>query len=562
MPMSFTKTLDALVPRAPESVSGLAPQFVERHPKAFAAAVVAAIALAYLLTINGFWHMTADSGFYLTLAQNVHAGNGYIFNGVPHAKYPGGLPYLLAAAMAVSRSFLWLNVVQCAVMLLALCALYFLLRQMADRATSLLALLLTALLFWAHEFSMALMSEAPFFLCSNASVLLLLLLIRSAPGRRRALLLAGVCAACALAAWCRVAAAFWVVPFAAALLLTGRGRHRLANRAANAAVVCVVIVAAFFVYEWWGDRPRPHPPRPAPRGYGLRLAPERALSAAWRLPRWPLSALCPPGLVLADRLLPPAAAEAPAWALVGVLLIGSWQALRKGQVLLATSPTWLLPLAVWGAGGKATMGRYGLGIAPFLVLLLLMGLEAIGRWAQRRVSHRLKPGTLVGLGIAFVLLPNLALLGGEVVVQRRADFYAAYRGGAYEHLMGIAKWMQERNLNELVALQDSCGWGVVLCLTDCTYVQIPQRVRPNSPEGLAEMAEFARTNGVRYIVTRSFELPWPTWHLRPRHVAGGGPAVPYFRLWEYDAAADSVREIKVAPCAAWPTSLPGKRPIR
>lgn len=42
------------------------------------------------------WHPTWDSAVYLTLARNAHHGEGYVYAGQPHVKYPPGFPLLLA----------------------------------------------------------------------------------------------------------------------------------------------------------------------------------------------------------------------------------------------------------------------------------------------------------------------------------------------------------------------------------------------------------------------------------------------------------------------------------
>jgi len=128
--------------------------------------------------------------------------------------------------------------------------------------------------------------------------------------------------------------------------------------------------------------------------------------------------------------------------------------------------------------------------------------------------------------------------------------------------MGIVRWMAEGDPRETVALQDPSAVGAVGCLTQWRYVLWPKGIHVSAPDGPARLAELARAEGIRYVITRSFDQPWPTWHLSPRLLGQPEPRAPYFRLWEYDASSDSLREIEVPPAVDWPTRVPGKPPRR
>ena len=558
----LTDRLGALMPPEPQEFSDLAPRLLQRHVKAFAVFVVAFLVVSYLLMVNRYWHLAADSGVYLSVAQNLRAGNGYVHNGLPYGKYPGGWPYLLALSMRVSSEFLWLNLVQCATMLAALGVLYLALRQMADRATALLVLLLTGTLFWVHEYATSLMSEAPFFLFSNLALLLLLRLVRSREERPRALLLVGMCAAWALAFWCRVVACFWIGPFAAALFLGGRAHHRLRSRVLNASVASLVILLGLFIYFDWVAGKRVMRPPDVRTGYRVHGGSGAAVRRAARLPRWPLLMLCPPWDAAPKRLLPGPIASAGNWLATGVVLLGAWEALRRGQATAAASVLFFLPFALWGAGAKTTTGRYAMGVAPLLVLLFLLGLRSLATRVRRRLWPRLAPRLVVQAGVAFIFLPNLLLLAGDVAVQRSAEFYRLYRAGAYRGLLGMARWMADGEMQEVVACQDSASAAVVAALTNCRFAHFTRRFRLSRPGAEAWLMDFARQHGARYVITRNFDEPWPAWHVDPRRLGEAGSSRPYFQLWEVDADEGVLRPLEVPPASRWPTRLPGKPPLR
>jgi len=51
--------------------------------------------------IDPVWRIDPDAAAYLTLARSVASGAGYLIDGLPHAKYPPGLPLLLAGLVQI-----------------------------------------------------------------------------------------------------------------------------------------------------------------------------------------------------------------------------------------------------------------------------------------------------------------------------------------------------------------------------------------------------------------------------------------------------------------------------
>lgn len=63
--------------------------------------------VSFLLIINSSWNATPDSALYLSLAESLAQGQGYIYNGERHTFVPPGMPLLLAAVGDIGgRNFL------------------------------------------------------------------------------------------------------------------------------------------------------------------------------------------------------------------------------------------------------------------------------------------------------------------------------------------------------------------------------------------------------------------------------------------------------------------------
>lgn len=552
--------LASLMPASPEALTGLAPHFVERRPWLCAVLAAVCIAAGYLLLVNRYWHFTSDSALYLALARSLREGHGYAVGGVPHDKAPPGWPLILSQLIAASPQFLFINAAQCLLMLAAVAVLYVVLRQIADGPTALVVLFLTAMLFWLHEYAVALMSETPFFLFSNLSLLLLLIYLKARTDRYRALLIVGICAGWVMAFACRAVAMFWVGPFAFALLLGHRQMRPGGQRLLSTAFVAAVMVRSFLIYiRWSGQMADGSSSALGPHwvSYAMpRDSPARVVRAASRLPRWFLLVLCPPYEGLLRPHVPRPLVEVGHWACMAVILVGAARVLRHGQALVAGSLLFFAPFVLSGPGYKVTTGRYAIGVAPFVVLLFLSGLAAIGEFAQKRLRPYLTKRLLVNAGIAFVLVPNVLLLAGDIWVQRRRDFYAAYRAGAYAEFMGTMRWLDQAHVRELVAAPDVGSARAIAALTEARATRLPKEVRNSPPPALEQVKQWARANGADYVITFDRAQPWPTWHIPKRYLLGAAPTGPYWQLYRYNSLEDALHPIIALPEYRWPTEIP------
>ncbi|MCD6415414.1 MAG: glycosyltransferase family 39 protein [Planctomycetes bacterium] len=542
----------------PQRLPPLAPDFSTRRRPFVKASVALFIIAGYLLLVNPYWHFTPDSGVYLALGRNLLTGRGYVFNGLPHAKYPGGMPYLLAALMRVSTTFLWLNFASCIIVLSALGLLYLLLRDIVDLPTRLLVTLLTAVSFWTHEYASSQMSEAPFLLASNAAILCLVYYLRPQCKNRAAALL-GICAFLALASWFRAFSFFWAGPFAVSLLLTP-GRRSAKSRLASALLIVAVLVGCLFVYRHWSHtrflaaqeqqllaseaQGRQLPPyRSQPNWTTVRLA-----TIAW--PGWFTMILAPQWRLLAKWGMPLAIIHAVDWMVLLVIALGVWAAFRRGQVFVGAIPLFLAPFAAFG--WDFTWGRYAIGVIPFVIILFLMGVKSLASVVNRKSSFSFKPLTVTCLAAAVILCVHGTLFVGDVLVQRRRDFYKVYRGGVYAEMMGILQFLQKDAPPGDVGVQKQNMQAVPL-LTGRRCVSLWPYVWREGPDALQKLRDFARSRRLRYLFTLDYTQPWPVWHIRrtARSSAGGGAS--YWQLWEYHSDSDELLRVRVRPSYDWPT---------
>jgi hypothetical protein len=542
------------------------------RPRLAGALTGAFIAVAYCLLINRYWHFSADSALYLTLGRNLAEGRGYTFNGVPHSQVPGGWAYTLSLLLRVSRAFLWLNVVQVLMMLTALAVLYRALRIIFVPADALVVVLMTAFSLWIYEYAMALMSETPFFLCSNIAVLFLLKATRAPSRRARVVLTVGLCAAAAVAFVYRLVACFWLAPLAAALFLENRKERGFVERLVSAGAVCAVLIGCYFAYRHWGAgvlaaRPAGPPGTTDPltkagqTGYSVL-----PFSMGWlrhnlrSLVFWPSWLLWPPsGMV--QRMPIRRLASWLVWIPNIIVALGCYRAARRGQILLAASVLFFGPFLMWSSGGKPTTGRYAIAVVPFVMALFLLGLRQTGELLRDRAHIRLRPGVLVAFGTGAVMLPALLLFGVDAWVQRSPDYYARFRGGGYAGMMGSLKWLFDHDVAEPVASRDHSTFRVVACLTGYRVARMGSEVEPVAP-GFEEAArEFAAETGVRWMLTmdKHRKRRWPIWHI-PRQYLRGRPLPPdFWQIWHYDPETDELSRVPAEPLFRWPTELPPGR---
>ena len=119
---------------------------------------------AYLLLLVPYWQFGYDSAIYISLAQSLASGEGYVYMGFPHTKYPPGLPLLLAPIeFLFGHNYLlmrlWMTV--CAVGSIGLT--WFLIRPMSSSRVALAVCVMTASSYaFVHEVP-GILSDVPLY---------------------------------------------------------------------------------------------------------------------------------------------------------------------------------------------------------------------------------------------------------------------------------------------------------------------------------------------------------------------------------------------------------------
>jgi hypothetical protein len=131
--------------------------------RAVVAAIFAGAALLYYLTARRTYFYDSDTSTYLELARSLVAGEGYVFDGERHTKFPPGVPLLLAPFAAwFDGDFALLYRIVVTTSLAALAAAAWWLARRGEQRGPWILGLCAASAGW-HEFSTgASLSEAPF----------------------------------------------------------------------------------------------------------------------------------------------------------------------------------------------------------------------------------------------------------------------------------------------------------------------------------------------------------------------------------------------------------------
>ncbi|MBM3984533.1 MAG: hypothetical protein FJ296_02390, partial [Planctomycetes bacterium] len=71
-------------------------------PRSALAALLFLLGIGLFTAIRPVWTIDPDAGLYVGLARSLAAGQGYGLDGIPHTKYPPGLPALLSLGVRAS----------------------------------------------------------------------------------------------------------------------------------------------------------------------------------------------------------------------------------------------------------------------------------------------------------------------------------------------------------------------------------------------------------------------------------------------------------------------------
>jgi hypothetical protein len=550
---------------------------------------MAALGAMYALLQNGHWTPGNDSELYLTLARNLAAGRGYVFNGQPFGHYPPGWPALLALVMSVSRSFWVLNALAKALLLGAAAFCYLaMLRFTTPRRAAVCVFLSATLWFW-FRFSYVLYSESLFLFLTSLGLLLALQVSegRTQPWRIGAL--AVVCAAMATTRWLGLVAAGVM----ALTAVSGRarplpGRRWLAFASVVVAAGCVFVLwyvgtaeglladaDAGWLLEDVADAGMPDAHWPQKMESRLRripllswrgvplLAARVAGAGAWICRMlWPAAQLGSSDLRIAIVV---DVVGTVLWLFVAVF---AWQRLKRREWL------WLGMLLYAGflVVRWRPRGRYLVPFAPFWILAVWVGAERLFGWLGRGGSRfwRAAAFWVPRCLLAVVLVSNLCVYSVASWVQRSGDFYATFRAGQCRQLVEaghyvahntppgapVAVSLLAQNLGR--TRKSRGGLSAMALLTDRPLV--PFTPADGAPWPDPDFVEWARGAGISYVLYRPPTSPWRLWHFRApwlqRLITGQRdiPTNPYWVL--YRVEGDRLVPVQTPRVSGWPDRVP------
>jgi len=545
-------------------------------------ALVAALLVIYLPLQNPYWVPGGDSEFYTTVARNLAQHHGFTYGGEQVGIVPPLWPLILAAAMRISSSFVFLKLLPMCSMLGSWFMFYWILRRFISPLYAALVIVLSAvnsqvvpLTFWLH-------SDGVFCLITTATLLLALQINEGRAGILRIVILIALCI-CAVCV--RLAGVLGCVLVAGALLQGyPRRSFKLDRRIVAAFLVVALTLGAFAIVrgklasavsqsqkESFNDDTQSYDSavRQAvhSRSHVSALAKvgKRVLNAGkwfswffWQPLR--LGAAFPP-LDLA--------AAALGWGLIFVYLAGLYRALYYRGWFWVALGLYCLPLCVFYPVVNA---RYLVPLAPLLLVAQLDGLAAIRSWRQGNFWRRAWRAAAVAF-LLFIGLCNLPIYAVEVAVERSGDFYNTYDGGLDRDLIAAGQFLVQRGVrdNEVVVSwrydnlgrqrKSYFGARVLSMLTG-------RRVEPDPTRGgpIVEPTEVIHAwcveHGARYYVYQTPVSPWRLWHFRvpwlqrrltgkdvPQDTAG-------WRIYEMLPNA-TPRRILPPPSRDWPLRVPG-----
>jgi len=557
----------------------LAPYALRRRGVLLAAGVIAVL---YLGGVTNLWRPGPDSALYMSLGRSLARGEGYVFNGQPHAHVAPGLPLILAGLrLAFGPEAIWapnLLMVLCGLGGLAL--VYATLGRLAGRSFAVPVVPLTAFAYPTYLLTHDVLTEAPFFLLFWA---VLYSLVRARAGGGRWLWLAGACALAGVAV--RLPGVLILVPLAAGLALAGRpggtdggsaGRswrkRRLAAAAAVLGPVVVPAVGFLVAVTLWTGRLADY--------LGVTVA---NLTESFTKRFFLLDGLLAAPTSLAELLISQdGAGAAPLGCLaVALAIFGAAAVWRSDQRALPITAFATLVVLAFLGGHKAVVARYLLPVTPIWLYLVLLGLaDAL----QRPRPWRLRLGAwLAAVAAALfvrtepwyeptaVLLGTVALVEVLLLLRRRfatrpglpaaavgvltglcvaisaprtlrdavyytylvhtGQYYAKAHGGARAGVPQLAAYLRRLPGDAVVAMRGNKA-SIFHFLTDRRMVYLNRR-----PRTAADAEEFVRKvaarPGVRAVVLDTREGP-PAYVARARELLSADNAWQRARDFQSD----------------------------
>jgi len=574
------------------------------------------LGLYYGLLQNKFWIPSNDGEFYVSIARNLALGKGYQWNGAPVVLVPPGWPLLLAAAMKLSASFRFLNLLSMGFLLGSSLVYYRILRRLSGAWQAFASVLIAGILFESYRLSFIQFSDA-FFCLLLALAIWTGFRLRETRGRFAGVFaLVVLCAAAVAVRWTALFGWFVV----AGALLWGQNRIRFSR---SWGLVALSALATFGTFLGIRSHLRQAalraqcagasaylaeagPARTASlhksaghfrvdsnaAGFGVMVenthsigrrrtridalgqSEYRVLQKRWwkKYPgnlmlagQWLTSLYWPPGQLAASSKWIGWISNLAGWVLVVLFLLVLPAAWRKREwiwfgVLLHCGAL----CAIW-----PSTPRYFIPIAPLLVLGMLKGFDVLrSTWSfgpARKAVIVCEAGLL-----ATVVLCNVSLYAVSVWVNRSDDFYGTYRAGQCAQLVAAAHYLQQRDPEDgAVAVNETYinlnwkrrntfGCRALNMLLGRQIRSVPEEVCWGEPND--RLVEWAKQQNVKFYFYRPPVSPWRLWHFRVpwlQERMTGKPVQenPFWVL--YELRDGKFVKISPPPVRDWPTRLAG-----
>src|SRR5262245_52912212 len=216
-----------------------------RSASLFGAVVVAVLAAIHALLLNPYWVRHGDGEVFLAIARNLVGGQGYRFNGQPVQILPPGWPLVLAAAMKVSTSLLWLKLLPMLSVIGFVSISYAILTRYTTPIIAALCVLTVSLLDPVLSLSYLFFSDGLFSFLAMLALWTALRINDGADSWARIALLALLCAVALTVRWTGL---FWLALIAGALM-SGELWPRLNRRWIALGIVIVVTLTTFIALK-------------------------------------------------------------------------------------------------------------------------------------------------------------------------------------------------------------------------------------------------------------------------------------------------------------------------
>jgi hypothetical protein len=538
------------------------------------ALVTAVVSGAYLLLLNPYWTPGGDSEMFVSAARSIARGEGYIYNGKPVYVAPPAWPYLMAAAMWVSPTFLMLKAVSLVLMVAAWTMSHRVMLRFAPVRWATWSAILGALVVPVYSLTFWLHSEPLFCALSWGAALLA---VRAAEDRRRTLEIFGVIVLCALMAGVRWTSGIqWGV--VAAVLAGGWHRGRGDGRAVgtldqritiglglSALATVLVFLLLFFLLPRVAQAVTPAldmqdipptvqdaedaPPDLVDNTIFKNLSPwEERITRLLASGHWISWTLWYP-LRFAGGVSQLAWVSLLAgWLVIGLLALSAWRSVRRrGAISDWPLGRWVWPallgylfllVLIW----PLPNARYLVPVAPLVILGVLWGCASLAAMANRpKIAAALTRTFVISL-----LIVNGLMYAIDVRHQRSGDrllggsgkqYYARYEAGLHLSLLRAIDYLKDRGVadHELAVSEryfnlnrmrfSKAGPRNVVMLMDREVVSPPiyySFVPGEIPEKLyiagnvlpGGFSQWGARHGVKYYLYQQPSEPWRLWHFR------------------------------------------------